>query len=209
MMLMLNIPATVGLMVLAPPIVRLIFERGAFTAVDTAATAVAVQYYAIGLVGYSVVRITSPVFYALGQNRTPVMVSVATVLANAVLNIWLVGLMGYRGLALGTSIAALFNATLLMFFLRKRLGGIEGGRISASLVRITIAAAIMGIAAAAVDMGAGLWLPGTGLAPQLIRLGTTIAAAMVALAASAYLLRVHEFREAVTLVSRRLRIGRR
>jgi putative peptidoglycan lipid II flippase len=209
MMLMLNIPATVGLMVLAPPIVRLIFERGAFTAVDTAATAVAVQYYAIGLVGYSVVRITSPVFYALGQNRTPVMVSVATVLANAVLNIWLVGLMGYRGLALGTSIAALFNATLLMFFLRKRLGGIEGGRISASLVRITIAAAIMGIAAVAVDMGAGLWLPGTGLAPQLIRLGTTIAAAMVALAASAYLLRVHEFREAVTLVSRRLRVGRR
>jgi putative peptidoglycan lipid II flippase len=196
-------------MVLAPPIVRLIFERGAFTAVDTAATAVAVQYYAIGLVGYSVVRITSPVFYALGQNRTPVMVSVATVLANAVLNIWLVGLMGYRGLALGTSIAALFNATLLMFFLRKRLGGIEGGRISASLVRITIAAAIMGIAAVAVDMGAGLWLPGTGLAPQLIRLGTTIAAAMVALAASAYLLRVHEFREAVTLVSRRLRVGRR
>ena len=209
MMLMLNIPATVGLMVLAPPIVRLIFERGAFTAVDTAATAVAVQYYAIGLVGYSVVRITSPVFYALGQNRTPVMVSVATVLANAVLNIWLVGLMGYRGLALGTSIAALFNATLLMFFLRKRFGGIEGGRISASLVRITIAAAIMGIAAVAVDMGMGLWLPGTGLAPQLIRLGTTIAAAMVVLAASAYLLRVHEFREAVTLVARKLRIGPR
>jgi len=209
MMLMLNIPATVGLMVLAPPIVRLIFERGAFTAVDTAATAVAVQYYAIGLVGYSVVRITSPVFYALGQNRTPVMVSVATVLANAMLNIWLVGLMGYRGLALGTSIAALFNATLLMFFLRKRLGGIEGGRISASLVRITIAAAIMGIAAVAVDIGVGLWLPGTGLAPQLIRLGTTISAAMVVLAASAYLLRVHEFREAVTLVSRKLRIGPR
>ena len=209
MMLMLNIPATVGLMVLAPPIVRLIFERGAFTAADTAATAIAVQYYALGLVGYSVVRITSPVFYALGQNRTPVMVSVATVLANAVLNIWLVGLMGYRGLALGTSIAALFNAALLMFFLRKRLGGIEGGRISASLVRITIAAAIMGIAAVAVDMGAGLWLPGAGLAPQLIRLGSTIGVAMVVLAASAYLLRVHEFREAVTLVSRKLRIGPR
>ena len=67
----------------------------------------------------------------------------------------------------------------------------------------------MGIAAVAVDRGTGLWLPGAGLAPQLIRLGTTIAAAMVVLAASAYLLRVHEFREAVTLVSRKLRIGRR
>ena len=209
MMLMLNIPATVGLMVLAPPIVRLIFERGAFTAMDTTATAIALQYYAIGLVGYSVVRITSPVFYALGQNRTPVMVSVATVLANAVLNIWLVSLMGYRGLALGTSIAALFNAALLMFFLRKRLGGIDGGRISASLVRITIAAAIMGAAAVAVDMGTNRWLPGAGLAPQIIRLGITIGAAVVVLAASAYLLRVHEFREAMTLVSRKLRVGRR
>jgi putative peptidoglycan lipid II flippase len=209
MMLMLNIPATVGLMVLAPPIVRLIFERGAFTAMDTTATAIALQYYALGLVGYSVVRITSPVFYALGQNRTPVMVSIATVLANAVLNIWLVSLMGYRGLALGTSIAALFNAALLMFFLRKRLGGIDGGRISASLVRITIAAAIMGVAAVAVDMGTNRWLPGAGLAPQLIRVGTTIGAAVVVLAASAYLLRVHEFREAMTLVSRKLRVGRR
>jgi len=209
MMLMLNIPATVGLMVLAPSIVRLIFERGAFTAADTAATAAAVQFYAIGLVGYSVVRITSPVFYALGQNRTPVMVSVATVLTNALLNVWLVGLMGYRGLALGTSIAALVNGALLMFFLRRRLGGIEGGRVSASLARIAIAAAIMGVAAVATDVGTSLWIPGDGLAPQLIRLTTTIGVAVGVLAASAYLLRVRECREAVTLVTRKLRIGSR
>jgi len=209
MMLMLNIPATVGLMVLAPSIVRLIFERGAFTAADTAATAAAVQFYAIGLVGYSVVRITSPVFYALGQNRTPVIVSIATVLTNALLNVWLVGLMGYRGLALGTSIAALVNGALLMFFLRRRLGGIEGGRVSASLARIAIAAAIMGVAAVATDVGTGLWIPGDGLAPQLIRLTTTIGVAVGVLAASAYLLRVREFREAVILVTRKLRIGSR
>ena len=96
-----------------------------------------------------------------------------------------------------------------MFFLRKRLGGIEGRRISVSLMRITLATALMGIAAFAVDMGTGQWLPGAGLAPQLIRLGTTIGAALIVLAASAYLLRVHEFREAVTLVSRKLRIGTR
>ena len=209
LMLMLNIPATVGLMVLAPPIVRLIFERGAFTAADTAATAAAVQFYAIGLVGYSIVRITSPVFYALGRNRTPVMVSIATVLANAALNVWLVGVMGYRGLALGTSIAAIFNGALLMFFLRRRLGGIEGGRVSASLARITIAAAIMGVAAVAADVGTAQWMPGVGLAPQIIRLMTTIGVAVGVLAASAYLLRVREFRESVTLVARKLRIGSR
>ena len=69
---MLNVPATVGLMVLAAPIVALIFERGSFTPADTAATAAALQFYAIGLVGYSVVRIVSPTFYALGRSRMPV-----------------------------------------------------------------------------------------------------------------------------------------
>ena len=118
-MLMLNVPATVGLVVLAAPIVRVIFEHGRFTPPDTLATAAALQFYAIGLVGYSVVRIASPTFYALGQNRTPVVVSVITVLVNAALNIALVRVMGYRGLALGTSIAALFNATLLFVLLRR------------------------------------------------------------------------------------------
>jgi len=209
LMLMLNIPATVGLMALAPSIVRLIFERGAFGAADTLATAAAVQFYAIGLVGYSVVRITSPVFYALGQNRIPVMVSVATVLVNALLNVWLVGVMGYRGLALGTSIAALCNAAGLLVLLRRRLSGLEGGRISFTLVRIVLAAAVMGLAAVATDVVVAQWLPGVGLGRQIIRLSTTIGVAVATLAAAAYVLRVPEFRDAVTLVSRKLRIGSR
>ena len=110
LMLMLNVPAMVGLAVLGGPIVRVIFERGAFTAGDTAATAAALQYYAVGLVGYSAVRIASPVFYALGRSRTPVTVSIVSVLLNAGLNLGLVRLLGYRGLALGTSLAALANA---------------------------------------------------------------------------------------------------
>jgi putative peptidoglycan lipid II flippase len=206
LMLMLNVPATVGLVVLATPIVRVIFERSAFTPADTAATAAAVQFYAIGLVGYSIVRIASPVFYALGQNRTPVMVSVATVLVNALLNVALVRMMGFRGLALGTSIAALFNAALLMFFLRRRLHGIEGGRVAGSLVRIAIASALMGIAAMATDAAAGVWLGGGGLVPQLARLAATIGVALGVLSAAAYVLRIREFHDGVALVSRRFGI---
>lgn len=206
LMLMLNVPATVGLVVLATPIVRVIFERSAFTPADTAATAAAVQFYAIGLVGYSIVRIASPVFYALGQNRTPVMVSVATVLVNAVLNVALVRVMGFRGLALGTSIAALFNAALLMFFLRRRLDGIEGGRVAGSLVRIAIASALMGIAAMAADAAAGVWLPGGGLVPQIVGLAATIGVALGVLSAAAYVLRIREFHDGVALVVRRFRI---
>ena len=205
LMLMLNVPATVGLMVLATPIVRLIFERGAFTAADTVATAAALQFYAIGLVGYSIVRIASPVFYALGQSRTPVVVSVATVLTNVVLNVALVRVMGYRGLALGTSIAALFNAALLMFFLRRSLDGIEGARVAGSMVRIAVASALMGLAAVAADTAANAWLPGLGLMPQVIRVAATIGVALGVLSAAAYILRIREFREGVTLVARRFR----
>ena len=76
-MLMLNVPATVGLMVLAAPIVRMLLRATASSRRrDTLATAAALQFYAIGLVGYSVVRIASPMFYALGRNRTPVIVSI-------------------------------------------------------------------------------------------------------------------------------------
>ena len=106
------------------------------------------QFYAIGLLAYSVVRIVSPVFYALGRNRIPVIVSIVTVLVNAGLNIMLVRLLGYRGLALGTSIAALFNAVdLAHHSCGNHLHGIQDGRIVASFVRITLASGAMGSSA--------------------------------------------------------------
>ena len=108
---------------------RVIFERGALHRRPIRlATAAALQFYAIGLVGYSVVRIASPIFYALGRNRTPVIVSVVTVLVNAALNYRArARVIGYRGLALGTSIAALFNAGLLLVLLRGASTASNGG----------------------------------------------------------------------------------
>ena len=79
------------------------------------------------------VRIASPAFYALGSNRTPVIVSIVTVAANAVLNVMLVRTMGYTGLALGTSIAALLNAGLLLVLLRRHLEGSKDARVADSL----------------------------------------------------------------------------
>jgi putative peptidoglycan lipid II flippase len=207
LMMMLNVPATAGLIVMAVPIIRLIFERSAFTSADTAATAAALQLYALGLVGYSVVRILSPVFYALGENRTPVKVSIATVVVNALLNIVLVRFMGYRGLALGTSIAALFNAALLMLLLRRRLGGLDGWRIAGAFLRISIASAAMATAVVLVYTAGSRWLPGDALLWQLARLGGSIAVALGVLAAAAHFLHISEFREGMALVARKL--GRR
>ena len=204
LMLTLNVPATAGLIVLASPIIRVIFERNAFLPSDTAATAAALQYYAIGLVGYSIVRIASPAFYALGDSRTPVKTSVAAVLVNAVVNLTLVRVMGYRGLALGTSIAAIFNATALLWLLRRRLNGLDEKRLVDASIRIVIATLIMGGMAWLVDRQLLTWLPGSGFAVQTIRLAATISISLMALAAAAHALHIREFRRGVDTVLARI-----
>jgi putative peptidoglycan lipid II flippase len=204
-MLMLNVPATVGLMVLAEPIVRVIFEHGEFTAMHTLWTAGALRFYAIGLLAYSVVRIVSPVFYALGRNRTPVIVSIATVVVNASLNIALVRVLGFRGLALGTSIAALFNAAVLLTLLRRHLGGLQEGRLASLFARVVVASAVMGAAASVADGALESVLPGDGVVTQIVRLASTIGVALAVLAGASWLLRIREFTESVSLVTKRLR----
>ena len=205
LMAMLNVPATIGLMVLAVPIVRMLFEHGRFTPADTFATAAALQYYAIGLVGYSVVRITSPMFYAFGRNRIPVIVSVVTVLVNAALNYWLVQVIGFRGLALGTSIAALFNAGTLLFLLRSQLQGLNGAPLFSSVARIALASVAMGAAAFASHRALESWLPGSGEMIQIVRLVLAIGFALLVLAGGAWLLSIREFKQGVAIVTRRLR----
>jgi putative peptidoglycan lipid II flippase len=205
LMLLLNVPATVGLIVLARPIVALIFEHGEFTPADTLATAAAVQLYAIGLVGYSVVRIISPTFYALQRSRVPVMVSAASVAVNIALNLALVRAMGYRGLALGTSITAIINASVQLLLLRREISGLEGARIANSLVRVLIAAAAMGIVTVTAQAALQQLMPGEAFAAQALRLLITIAVSIGVLIAAAQLLRIREYAEARDLVLGRLR----
>jgi len=200
LMFFLNLPATIGLIVLARPIIAVIFEHGNFTAADTIATAAALQLYAIGLLGYSIVRIISPTFYAMGRSRVPVMVSAASVLVNIMLNVTLVRILGYRGLALGTSITAILNASVQLFLLRREIHGIEGTRIAASFARVAVASAVMGAVSWGVDTAMLSALPGAGLTMQIIRLLTTIAVSLASLAAVAQLLHIREFAEARDLV---------
>ena len=205
MMLTLNVPATVGLIVLAHPVVALLFERGQFTSADTAATAGALVAYAVGLTGYSVVKIASPTFYALGESRTPVLVSVLSVLTNAALNILFVREFGYRGLALGTSLTALLNAGLLMLLLRHRLDGLHLRHLSSVLVRVAVASAVMGVAAWGLDRQLQGSMPGTALPIQVLRVGLAIGGALLALGLALKVLRVTEFTDVVDAVVGRFR----
>jgi putative peptidoglycan lipid II flippase len=205
MMLMLNVPATIGLMVLAEPIVSLLLEHGRFNPSDTQATAAALMFYAPGLVAYSAVKIASPTFYSLRDSRTPVIVSVLSVLANLTMNLALVRVMGFHGLALGTALAAIFNALALMWLLNRRLGGLEGRRIATALLKIVVASIVMGLAAAAVSAWLTQAVPGDALLWKAVRVAVAIGTGVIVLVVSARLLRIAEFEEAVKRVLRRLK----
>jgi putative peptidoglycan lipid II flippase len=205
MMLMLNVPACVGLVVLASPIVGLILESGAFTQTDTIATAGALVYYAPGLLGYSAVKIMTPSFYALRDARTPVMVSMLAILTNVVLNVWLVQILGYLGLALGTALAALVNAGVLLALLHRRLGGLDERRLALAFAKIALASIVMGLAAWSVERALWAIVPGTHWVPRGIRVFSAIAVALVVLAGAARALRIREFEEAFSRVLQRLK----
>ncbi len=205
LMLMLSVPAMAGLAVLAYPITELIFERGEFTSADTSAVAYALLMYAPGLIGYSVVKIASPSFYALKDARTPVIISIVTVLANVALNLWLIRVLGYAGLALGTAIASLLNAVLLLTLLSRRIGGVDFRRVVVAFLKVGVASAVM----AATAYWAEIWLSSTlghtGMVPRALSLGGGIAAGVLALAATAKLLRLSEFEDAAGAILRRLK----
>ena len=204
MMLMLNVPATVGLVVLAEPIVSLLYERGSFTSADTPATAAALMFYAPGLLGYSAVKIASPSFYALRDTRTPVATSIMSVLLNVVLNLTLVRALGYRGLALGTALAALANAGVLLWLLRRRLGGLDGGRVLLAAVKIALASLAMAMAAHWGHAAIAARLP-AGFAGRALALALAIGLAMAVLALAARVLRLEEFDQAMGRVMARVR----
>ncbi len=197
MMLMLNVPATFGLIVLAQPILELLVEYGKVTPGDTAGVARALIFYSPGLVGYSAVKIGSPTFYALKDSRTPVAISITAIALNVVLNLTLVRVLGYAGLALGTGLAALVNAGLLFWFLRKRLGGLDGRRVSVSLGKILIASTIMAIAAWGMEYGLSQVWQGEDVFHRFVRVMSAVGMGLATLAISAKLLRLEEFERAL------------
>jgi len=204
LMLMLNVPATVGLIVLARPIVALLLERGNFGPGDTNATAAALMCYAPGLLGYAIVKIASPTFYALRDSRTPVIVSALSVAVNVGLNLALVRVAGFRGLALGTAVAATLNAGLLLWLLRRRLGGLDSRQNVHAFALITVASIMMGLAAWGTHYALEIALPGHGTALRAVRVFTSIAIALGVLVGVARVLHIEEFKEALARVTSRL-----
>ncbi len=209
LMLMLSVPATLGLMVLAEPIVRLLFERGEWGAESTAMAASALAFYAPGIVGYSLVKIASPSFYSLEDSRTPMIVSIAAIGVNLGLNLWLHAWMGFRGLALGSAIAANLNAAALLWLLSRRIGGIDAARVWISFAKIGAASVLMAWVAwwshAELEARLTAALAASSFVARAAAVFGSIAASIGVLAAAAWLLRIDEFRQALGRVAGRFR----
>ena len=141
----LTIPASVGLVLLAKPIIGLIYERGATTPLDTAQAAAALQFYSIGLVAYSGMKVLAPAFYAIDKRKTPMMVSFVAIGLNLLLN-WLftfrMGL-GHRGLALSTGCVALINFLALYCLMRAETRLLETRLMLRTLAKLAIPTAVL------------------------------------------------------------------
>ena len=207
LMLVLTVPATVGLMVLSHPIVELLYERKAWTPEDTVMVSSSLFCYSLGIVGYSIVKLASPSFYALRDSRTPVMVSVIAILSNLGLNLWLYHVIGYRGLALGTAIAATINAGLLLWLLSRRIGGMDGRRVSVTLGKILVASAAMGVAAYFGEAWLHHLMPRASTMARVTRVGGAVAAGLGTLTLAAAALQIEEFDVAMRRIFSKLGRG--
>jgi putative peptidoglycan lipid II flippase len=148
-MLLLVIPASLGLMLLRTPLVALLYQRGEFTAASTQLVAWALLWYAGGLVFHSLLEVVSRAFYALHDTRTPVTIGILAMGLNLVLSIALsslftsIGWMPHGGLALANSLATALEITILLFLLRRRLAGLHATHIWDGVGRAALAGVVM------------------------------------------------------------------
>jgi len=200
LVIVFTVPATIGLLVLAPPIVRLIFEQGRFGPEDTVQVAGALRYYAVGLLSFAAVKIVTDGFYALQDIRAPLVVSVVSVASNVVLNWLFVVRMGMdqRGLALATSMTMTISLVCLWLLLRRRseVGRLDGGRTLVTLVKTSAVSIVMGAVAFATfrffDGSLGHEMVWT----RLLQVGSAVAVGGTVFVAGCKLLRVSELDQA-------------
>ncbi|MDD2481690.1 MAG: murein biosynthesis integral membrane protein MurJ [Lutispora sp.] len=144
---LLVVPATVASMIFAGPVVQLLFGRGAFDAQAAHLTSYALFFYAVGMTGFGLREVLARVFYSLQDTRTPMINAFISMVLNIILNIILSKFLGIGGLALATSIAALFCTVLLFISLRKKIGPFGMKEISISFIKILFSSLIMGLIA--------------------------------------------------------------
>ena len=207
--LLLAVPASVGLILLREPLVTVIFQRGQFDAESTQLVAWALLWYAAGLVGHSVVEIVSRAFYALHDTRTPVTIGVVAMSLNIGLSFlfssmfisW--GWMPHGALALANSLATFLEMGALLVFMRRRLSGLEGKRVLDGLIKAVIAGGFMALALWGWMHVSAIWTTTGEISIWVVALGG-VAVGVVVYGMALIALRVPELKLALDGIKRRL-----
>jgi putative peptidoglycan lipid II flippase len=205
--LLLTIPSTVGLIMLAEPIISVLYQHGKFNAHEAAQAAGALRFYAIGLAGYAALKVLVNAFYALDRRKTPMLVSFLAVGLNLLLN-WLFTFhlgWGHRGLAFSTGCIATVNFLLLYWLMSRQLKGLETRRMLVMLGKVTLAAAALAaVCAASSHWVLADWETQSFLHKLVALFGTIIAGGLV-FAGAGVVLHIEELKELQAALSRRFR----
>ncbi len=205
LVLLLTIPAAIGLMILAEPIIQLIYQHGRFTHYATIQTAAALRFYAIGLAGYSADKVLAPAFYALDKRHLPMFVSLTSIAVNFTLN-WFFTYqlhLGHRGLALSTSLVAITNFFFLYSMMRHYAKRLETGTMLLTVGKLLLAGSVLAVIC---WLASNFFFMRYPLAPgwqNALVILVTICCGASAFFSAAYLLRVAEVHDLVELVRRR------
>lgn len=188
----LTLPSTFFLAIASQPIISVLYQHGRFTYADTIATSRALFFYALGLFFYASVRVVAQVFYSFQNTKTPVKVSFLAVGANIILNLALMKPLGFRGLALATSLAAMINFSVLSFSLTRKYGSIGWNTWLKSVARIFLASLIMGFALFLIEHFWPLSLPQATLKMKIYYLAVLLVGALLVYSLACYFLKIKE-----------------
>jgi putative peptidoglycan lipid II flippase len=204
MVFSLTIPATVGLILLARPIIRLIFEHGAFTAIDTLHTSQALTCYAYGLFAYSAVKIMVPVFYALNDTKYPVIGSFIAVAANITIITLTIDTFEFRAIALSTSCSMALNFLFLGTILYRKLTGFSLGYLFLGVVKILLASSVMAVGVMGLISLLNPMLQGS-IPLQLVGVFLVIGAAALVYGITLHMLRLPELKVITEKIEQRFK----
>jgi putative peptidoglycan lipid II flippase len=202
---LLTVPSTIGLMMLAEPIVSVLYQHGRFDAHQAAQAAGALRYYAIGLVGYAALKVLVGAFYALDRRKTPMVVSFLAVALNLLFN-WIFTFRlgwGHRGLAFSTGLVASCNFLLLYALMQRHLGRLESRRMLRMLGKVVLASLVLiGLCAASSHWLLSDWQTQSFFS-KLAALLATVFLGAASFVACGVLLRIEEVTELLNALRRR------
>ncbi|MEG6567074.1 murein biosynthesis integral membrane protein MurJ [Thermoanaerobacterium saccharolyticum] len=177
--LYIMIPVTVGAIIFRVPIIRILFERGAFDERSTYLTSIAFMFLSLGMTANGLRNVLSRGFYSLKDTKTPMINGTIAVLINIGLNLVIVRYLALGGLALSTSVAAIVTSLMLMYSLRKKVGKIGGYEIASAFVKALIGSAIMGVFVYFAYKGISIFMSGGKIYDALSLLVTIIMGASI------------------------------